>query len=214
MKTVISNLYRQSKRYLKRYSADCEGAALVEFAICLPVTLLLLAGAAVLQDSIRMGYINSKASYTLSDMISREDEGVDSAYFAGLDSIFDYMTDARYPTDLRMTTIECTANCSNQENRVLEVCWSEASAGFGKLTTSDINLIAARTPLFAEGDTLLVTETYLDYTPPAFDKFFPPTRLEAIAFTRPRVTQQIKFDTGTTDEDGNTVFRDCFNNNA
>lgn len=204
----------RGKKAVRRFVHDTEGAALLEFAICLPVTILLLAGAAVLQDSIRAGYTNSKASYTLSDMISREDEGIDVDYFAGLDSIFEYMTDARFPTDLRMTTLECTENCTDQDSRVLEVCWSEASAGFDELTSATLNTIASRTPLFAEGDTLLVTETFLDYTPPAFDRFFPARRLEAISFSRPRLTQQIKFDTGVTDVDGNPVFKDCFNNNT
>lgn len=201
-----------ARQRLEQFARQSEGAALVEFAVCLPLTILLLAGAVVLQDSIRVGYVNSKASYTLSDMISREDDGIDADYFEGLESIFDFMTDDRFPTDLRMTVIECTENCTDEDTRVLEVCWSEASNGFAELETSDLDRIASRTPLFVDGDTLLVTETYLDYTPSAFTKFFPSRRLAAISFTRPRLTQQIKFDTGTTDVDGNTVFEDCFNN--
>ncbi|MEM6890989.1 MAG: TadE/TadG family type IV pilus assembly protein [Pseudomonadota bacterium] len=212
MRTQFDSFRRRARLLVQRYRHDCRGAALIEFAMCLPLLILMFAGALVLQDAIRMGYLNSKASYTLADMVSREDESINAAYFDGLDSVFDYIIDDRYPGDLRVTTIECTANCTDEEDRVLEVCWSRASDGFAALNNVSIGTYAGRTPLFAEGDTLLVTETYLNYTPPVFANIFAPRRYEAFAFTRPRIAGQIKFDTGTIDEFGNQIFSDCFNN--
>lgn len=203
-----------ARHAIKRFSRDTNGAALVEFALCLPLLLVFLAAAVVLQDAIRMGYINEKASYTLGDMASREDESIDAGYFDGLASIQQFMISSRYPADLRMTVLECTANCANEETRVLEVCWSESSPNFGELTTDTLAGFSARAPLFASGDTLLMTEAYLDYTPPAFTRFFDGQRYEAINFMRPRLASQIKFDTGATDADGETIFRDCFNNDV
>ena len=133
----------------------------------------------------------------------REDEWIDAPYFDGLEKVFTYLTDDRYPTDLRITTIECTANCTDEETRVLEVCWSQASTGLSRLQTADIAAYIERTPLFVEGDTLLMTEAFMDYTPLVMSNFIPP---------RPRIAGQIKFNTGATDGTGNIIFQDCFNN--
>ncbi len=214
MYSFIARVNASTRKTLKRFARDCQGAMLVEFAFCLPLLMLLFAGALVLQDAIRIGYLNSKASYTVADMVSREDESINTPYFEGLDSVFQYMVGERYPSGLRMTTIECTANCTDQETRVLEVCWSKSSPGSAELETAEINNYAARTPLFAEGDTMIITETFLNYTPPVFTTLFDPRTYEAIVFTRPRISGQIKFDTGATDGVGNTVFRDCFNNDV
>jgi hypothetical protein len=73
-------------------------------------------------------------------------------------------------------------------------------------------LYADRIPLFAEGDTLLMTEAFLDYTPWFGDLIISAQTFNAIAFTRPRLAPQIKFDTGAIDTDGNPIIRDCFNN--
>lgn len=212
MRIRSESIRAKIKRSLGSFAGDCRGAAIVEFAAVLPVIVILMSGALVMKDRIRMGYLNSKASYTLADMVSREDESIDAPYFEGLDSVFEYLVDGRYPTDLRITTIECTADCTDQDTRTLEVCWSQASSDFPELTTMEIANYNARTPLFAEGDTLVMTETFLDYTPLVFNSVFDPKRYEAITFTRPRVAGQIKFDTGELQEDGNPAFEDCFNN--
>ena len=159
MKPFVQNKRATLKRCFKDFAQDCRGVALTEFAICLPLMILLLAGAVISQDTIRMAYLNNKEAYTLSDMVSREDVSIDTPYSEGLDSIFDFMTNGRYPTDLRVTTIECTANCTDEATRVIEVRWSKSSMDFAELTTDDIDLFALRTPLFAKGDTMLITET-------------------------------------------------------
>ncbi|MEM8580588.1 MAG: TadE/TadG family type IV pilus assembly protein [Pseudomonadota bacterium] len=203
---------RAFKRSVRRFWFDNHGGAVVEMGIILPVMLLLFVAGLVAQDSVRMAYLNNKAVYTVSDMVSREDELIDGGYFNGLHSVYRYLIDQRFPTGMRITTIECTANCTNEETRVLEVCWSQTTAGLAQLTTEDIEAYNAKTPLFAEGDTLLMTEAFLDYSPLIDNALMPTQTYEAIAFTRPRIIGQVKFDTGTVDGDGNQILRDCFNN--
>lgn len=200
------------KRLILQFRTSSDGGAVVEMGLLLPVLILLFVAGLVAQDAIRMAYLNNKAVYTVSDMVSREDELIDRAYFDGLQSVYRYLVNERFPTNLRITTIECTANCTDEDTRVLEVCWSETTAGLPSLSTVDIDAYNDTTPLFAQGDTLLVTEAFLNYSPLIDNVFMPSQTYDAIAFTRPRVIGQVKFDTGTVDGDGNKILRDCFNN--
>ena len=200
------------QRSVHRFTRDTSGAALVEMGIALPMLILLTCGALVVQDAVRMSYLRSKAAYTVSDMVSREDSLIDSDYFDGLNSVFKYILGDKHPSELRISTIECTADCENEAERVLEFCWSHPSSGLQALTNDEIAFYAANTPLFTEGDTLLMTEAFLDYTPMFGDFILSRRTYETLAFTRPRIAGQIKFDTGAVDTDGNAIIRDCFNN--
>lgn len=199
-------------RRLRRFAESSAGGATVEMAIVVPVMALLFVVGLVAQDAIRMAYLNNKATFTVSDMVSREDALIDQGYFDGLNSVYRYLINNRFPTRMRITTIECTANCTDEDTRVLEVCWSQSTAGVAKLTTADIAPYNDTTPLFAEGDTLLMTEAFLDYTPFVENDLLPTQTYDAISYTRPRIIGQVKFDTGAVDGDGNRILLDCFNN--
>ncbi|MDJ0858423.1 MAG: hypothetical protein QNJ03_05045 [Dinoroseobacter sp.] len=212
MKRGIKKIRPSLERLIYRFKTSTDGGAVVEMGLLLPVLILLFVAGLVAQDAIRMAYLNNKAVYTVSDMVSREDELIDGAYFEGLHSVYRYLIDERYPTNLRITTIECTADCTDEETRVLEVCWSETTAGLAGLSTEEIDAYNDTTPLFAQGDTLLVTEAFLDYSPLIDNPLLPSQTYDAIAYTRPRIIGQVKFDTGAFDGDGNKILRDCFNN--
>lgn len=212
---MFSKLKRHARAIhcaILRFKDDTSGAALVEMGMVLPFLILLTSGGLVVQDAIRVSYIQSKATYTVSDMVSREDSFIDANYFDGMDSVFRFLTDNGYPTELRISTVECTENCADESQRVLEFCWSESTDGLLDLTNDEIDLYASRIPLFAQGDTMLMTESFLDYTPLLGDFIISPSRYASIAFTRPRIAPQIKFDVGAVDVDGNPIVLDCFNN--
>lgn len=203
---------KKCARVISKFKADTSGAALVEMGMLLPFLVFMMAGGIVVQDAIRVTYLQSKATYTVSDMASREDNFVDSNFFDGMDSVYRFLTNNNYPTELRISTVECTSECESQTERVLEFCWSTSTDGLPDLTNADMDLYEARIPLFAAGDTMLMTEAFLEYTPLFGDLVVSPRTVDAIAFTRPRIAPQIKFDTGAVDADGNPILRDCFNN--
>lgn len=211
----MSMLFNKARLRFERavisFVNDKSGAALVEMALVLPVMVILFGAALVVQDGAINSYQNSKAAYTVSDMVSREDTLIDNDYFAGLNSVFRYLVGDEFPTELRISTIECTADCESDASRVLEVCWSQPTDGLPALTTAEIASYGDRTPLFSEGDTLLMTEAFLDYTP-LLSSIMSPRTFETLAFTRPRIVGQIKYDTGTVDLAGNAIIKDCFNN--
>ena len=78
-------------------------------------------------------------------------------------------------------------------NDVYKVQWSYGTHGMPLLTNANVNDYASRLPTIPAGDTLIVMETWLDYTP-AFDVggLEPRTFKEFIA-TRPRFVAQVPF---------------------
>ncbi|PRY25265.1 TadE-like protein [Aliiruegeria haliotis] len=198
MKTLLT-------KRLARYFRRCDGSISVETALVMPILFALYAGAFVWFDAYRVQNINLKATYTISDMISREYEKIDSDYFDGLDKIYDYLTHSTHPTSLRVSTLECTGNCDSDEARTLEVCWSHGSTGRVNLTTADIKYYEHAIPLFHEADTLIMTETFLNYSP-AFNVGINAQTFENTVFTRPRLAGQIKF------EDSSGTLNDCYSN--
>lgn len=185
---------------LRRFRDECDGTLSLEAAIVAPVLCMLYVSAFVWFDAIRTQNLNLKAAYTISDMVSREHESIDSSYFNGLDSVFGYLTREEHSGRIRVSTLKCTENCTAESGRTLEVCWSLASDGMAALTNGDLGDYNAITPIFQMGDTLILTETFLDYTPD-FNAGLDAETYRASAFTRPRVAGQIKFEgsDGTVD---------------
>lgn len=179
-------------RAARAFATGQLGAMSIEAAIILPVLCLLYVSAFVWFDAFRMQNLNLKATYTLADLISREPEGIDQAYFDGLDAIYDYLTPGDHPTGLRVSIIECTANCDDDATRELDVCWSHMTAGQTGLTTAELRARNDAIPLFANGDELIVTETFMSYTP-VFDVGIGHQDFENTVYMAPRLAGQMKF---------------------
>ncbi len=192
------------KGALRRFTRDTSGSLSVETAIILPALCYIYVGSFVWFDAFRMQNVNLKATYTIADMISRETEGIDATYFQGLDDVYTYLTYGDHDTQLRISIIECTADCDDESNRVLDVCWSKASEGRETLTTGMLRGNSGIVPLFAKGDELIVAETFMLYTP-AFNVGLGQQVFENAVFTSPRMPGQLKYLNGAEDET-------CYNN--
>ncbi|WP_143089864.1 TadE/TadG family type IV pilus assembly protein [Tropicimonas isoalkanivorans] len=178
----------------------------VETVIILPILCFVYIAGVVWFDAFRTQYTNLSAIYAISDMVSREQNGIDQDYFEGLHSVYQFLTNGAHPTQLRLSIVECTKDCTSSDSRELAVCWSTGTAGRPPLEDTDIAKMEDRIPYFAKGDQTIVTETFMAYTP-LFNIGMGPRVFKNEIFTRPRgVTGQIKWDKG----DGS--FDDCFNN--
>ncbi|MFV0359616.1 TadE/TadG family type IV pilus assembly protein [Tropicimonas sp.] len=193
---------RRTGTAARRFARACEGTVTVETVLVLPVLCWLYAAAFVWFDAYRVQNQNLKAVYALSDAISRETHSIDQSDFEGMEAIYGYLTHDRFPVRLRVSAIKCTANCTSDEDRTLEVCWSVASATDTPLTNSDLPDYLGVTPLSNAGDTLVLTEAFMEYTP-AFNVGIGARTFDHLIFTRPRLAGQIKFD-----DDGE--MRHCF----
>ncbi|RYH08407.1 TadE/TadG family type IV pilus assembly protein [Tropicimonas sp. IMCC6043] len=181
-----------------------EGSLSVETAIILPLLCMVYVGSFVWFDAFRMQNVNLKATYTIADMISRETEGITQTYFDGLDDVYDYLTYGNHPTQLRISIIECTANCDDEDTRNLDVCWSKSTDGRVVLDKAALMQRKDTVPLFPKGDELIVAETFMSYNP-AFEVGLGHQVFENAIFTSPRMPGQMKFISGNSEQH-------CYNN--
>jgi hypothetical protein len=132
-------------------------------------------------------------------MISREQEVTDN-YLNGLNTVFDYLTYSNHPTYIRATSITCRSNCDDEAARVLDICWSWASAGRTKHDAASFATFEDKIPLMPLGDTVMFTETFMAYEPP-FNVGIGPQRFENFIVTRPRFSPSVVHRSGSTVED-------------
>jgi hypothetical protein len=175
-------------RRLTRFTRDTEGQLSIEAAMMVPLICWIYFSTFTYFETFRADATNIKAAYAIGDMLSRETAGVDKTYVDGLNSVFAYMTVARKPTWLRVSSVGYD---SVAEDFVLN--WSSASGT--KLGLVDIEAIRASIPAMSAGDTVIVVETYMPYQP-EFNIGLKPFTYRNVVVTRPRFAPKLDWLTG------------------
>ncbi len=170
----------------RRFLKDEGGGAIVETVIILPILFWAFVAMFVYWDAYRAQNTAMKASYTVSDMITREIADVTPAYVTGLKTVYDYLVNTTQPTSMVVTSVTWS-----QANNRYEVLWSEARASTGmqnplpKLGTGLIANYNTQLPNMSDGDTVIVTQTRMNYNP-AFQVGVPDFVYDQFIVTRPR----------------------------
>jgi hypothetical protein len=161
-----------------------KGSAL-EAVIILPALIAIYAGSFVFFDAARTNTLALKATYTVSDILSREDE-VDEPFLNGLTSMMTYLVPSNAAPKTRVTLI--TYNDDAPEANKYRVGWSYPSTGsnLGKLTQADLDADTAWIPIMGDDETVVVTESYVLYQPLFNVGWSGPSVFKNIMVTRPR----------------------------
>lgn len=179
------------KSTLTRFRQEERGAMTTEAVIILPVLIWWLLGSLVFFDAYQARSINLKASYTISDLVSRNTEGkIATTDIVGLDKLFTYLTSG-HGTDgaLRITMVYCSENCDT-EARTLRRDWSYATGGKAELSDGDIARYKDAVPQAPQGERLIMVETYMTYEP-VFNVGLDDSGYQNTVLTRPRFTPTI-----------------------
>lgn len=145
---------------LRRFRRDEKGQLLVETVLVLPILIWAYLSLFTYWDAFRALNTFQKASYSISDVLSRN-QGVTPTYVAGLQTTMDYLVDADTPVKMRVTSVVFSA----LRNR-FEVEWSNSPGGaMTPLTTSTLQTYAASIPAMTDGNTVVIVETEMNYTP-------------------------------------------------
>ncbi len=145
------------KRLAGRFGSDDRGTVTVEFVIVLPLLMLWFVGSFVFFQTYRNFSHAEKASFAISDIMSRQSE-VDSAFLDELDLLFERLLPRR-PTGQWLRVSSISYDAANG----YEVLWSHNAAG-GDVVT-DASALGEFLPAMADGDTVILTETYVPYRP-------------------------------------------------
>ncbi|MDP1669890.1 TadE/TadG family type IV pilus assembly protein [Phaeovulum sp.] len=147
-------------RFLARWRDDSSGATAIEGVLAAVMLISWYAMAYQFTDAFRVKTANTKGAFTVADAISREKAPVNAAYIIGLNRLFDFVTNAQGETWVRVTSIYWDADTEKFRRE-----WSYATDGKPPHTDASIALEADRIPTMPVGDTAIVVETSMQYSP-------------------------------------------------
>lgn len=171
---------------LRRFKSEEGGSVVAEAVITLPLLFWAYMAMYVYWDAFRMINTVQKASYTISDMVSREMLPISTTYIDGLRKTMDYLVREDTGVTLRVTSITFS-----QLNNRFEVHWSRSpNNAMPQLTTASLQPMASKIPAMADGDYVILVETWVNYSP-LFDVGLTNTQMSQFIVTRPRFVPKI-----------------------
>ena len=176
------------KSLLARFARAEDGSIAIETVIIIPMLFWAYLAMFATFDAYRAYSLNQKASYTISDMISRETTPIDSDYVDGLRTLHAYLVDeALGDVSVRITSVSYDA-----DNDVFARDWSQSRGGYQPLDNADVENWHERLPVMADGERLTVVETWVDYVPP-FKTGLGQREIRSFVFTKPRYADRVLY---------------------
>jgi hypothetical protein len=140
----------------------------------------------VFWDAFKTQNINLKASYTIADMISREQEMICDAYIDGARSIYAFLSPGDTNHQVRVTSVR---QVRDEDDNLEWEFWSFATDGM--LPYTDLDQFQDMLPMMADFDSLLIVNTATDWTP-IFNAGLSAMTLSETVVTSPRFSPQIE----------------------
>lgn len=168
---------------IMRFLRDEKGTVLVDALMLMPVLVWGYVGLFAYWDSYRSINTVQKASYTIADLLSRSQSsnGIDDAYLNGMLTTLNTIIDTQQTGKMRVTSYTWSA----ANNRYQVIFSRSPNNGMSTLTTASLASLTDRLPIMSDGDSAVLLETEVAYTPPmAYG--LEPTTLKQFIVTRPR----------------------------
>lgn len=150
------------KSRLARFCRDTRGVVTVEMVISLPLLIWGLAATFEFFEVHRYKAMREKATYTVSDMFSREQASVNAAYLDGAHALFNSITNDTSDVQLRISVVTYEADRDRYS-----VVWSRTrgSGPMGQLSNSDVRSGAVPLPEMLDAQQIVLVESHSKYDP-------------------------------------------------
>lgn len=148
---------------LRAFLRDPRAALTVELVMITPVLVTMLIVFTAFWDGFRVQGAVQRATYSIADMLSREQVPVNATYIAGLERVIEHIT--RSDARLRVTSLR---RVSNGPSGLLgmEVRWSHSpGAALPALTTGTLSTVQSQIPTMAIGASVMMVEVQVPYKP-------------------------------------------------
>lgn len=205
---------------IKRNLRDEAGSFSVEAILMFPLLAWAFMAMYVFFEGLRESNINLKAAYTISDLLSREeDEFITDEYMAGMHNIYTWLSRSTQPVQLRVTVVEFEQTEGEEPGiGVHNKIWSEGVGVDGLLQSEIATLVTPHVPILADSATAIVVESWATYDP-IMDVGLADTDLYNIVVTAPRFADQLLYEgigdgTGDTHDDGTGGENENVNENS
>lgn len=186
----MTSLVRTLSQSVRRFLRGEDGTIIAETVIVLPMLLWAYIGLFVYWDCFRSLNTVQKATYTVSDMLSRAQTGITSSYIDGLEQVVEYLIDHDQNATMRVTSISW-----NTVNNRFEVHWSRSTdqTGLPPLTTVTLQNFTSQIPTMTAGDYVVIVEVKVPYVP-SFNVGMTAQTFNEFIVTRPRFLPCIPLD--------------------
>lgn len=177
---------------LSRFRRNSEGSYSVETILLLPMLAWAILAMYSYFDGLRLANVNVKAAHTISDILSRETEPVNDSFIDGTERLFAFLVNRSYEKSLRVSVFRFDG-----PDDEFDLVWSEARGTVAAYTDGTADAAAGRLPITANGDTVIVVETWMNYRS-AFVMGLSDTVLYNFLVTSPRFAPQLLWEAAGT----------------
>lgn len=191
-------------RPFRRFVRDQRGSAVVEAVLVFPILCWAYLGTFVFFDGFRAQSINVKAAYTVGDILSRQTDYVTPEFLDSMYALQGVLTDTDEARRMRVTAFKYRTDGDR-----LEVRWSKVRGdGVAPHTDGTLADLRDRIPVLADGEVAILTETWMEYTPP-MDVGVDPLTFTEVVVTRPRYALNNRFCYNSVNDGGTTRTEEC-----
>jgi Flp pilus assembly protein TadG len=176
------------KGTLQRFRRDRRGVAAIEFALVLPILVLLALGCFEVPRYVLLWQRLERASSGVSDLVAQADEPVTANQMTDIFSAAKIMMQPYtiFNTgSIVVTSINNPTAGTGVKNTWRIACGTVNTTGkLGAVNSTPTNLPAALSP--TTDNEVLVTELYFNYVPIFGTKIYTGSTLYTVAYSRPR----------------------------
>jgi hypothetical protein len=144
---------------IRSFVRDENAAVAFETVLMTPILVWSYVGTFVFFDAYRVYNTSVKTSYMVSDMLSRETNWVYPADIQGMADVINTIIRGSDEVEMRATQIGMVSGN-------YQVDWSWGVNGASRLFDANLPAIADRLPLMADGERVILVETFVDYEAP------------------------------------------------
>lgn len=192
MRNFLTNLF-DGERFSRvgRLHRDVSGVAAVEFAMVVPLMVVMFIGTVEFSQAITVDRRVSQVATSTADLIART-KSMTATDMDGVMQVVEQIVKPYDHTLLRMTVINVIAAPDDAANTT--VCWAYPHNG-GTGTFSKNDPYPLPPGVVEAGDSVIVTDVQYDYTPLIFNHFITTTQqLTEKFFMKPRLSSYVAYD--------------------
>lgn len=182
----MSNLV---KLIMRKFRRNEEGSIAIEAVLIFPILCWAYLGTFVFFDAFRTQSNSVKATYTIADMLSREDDAFTPNYMSALWRLQKFLTTSNKEPRLRISEVQFSA--AQNKNIVI---WSQTRGTVPVMTTARLQNYTDQIPFMPDGEKVVIVETWLVYEP-IFTFGLDAMVFQSFIATRPRFASQLCWST-------------------
>ncbi|MDA9865087.1 hypothetical protein N9C96_00245 [bacterium] len=181
-------------RMKRQFAHEEEGSLSVEAVFAIPMLVWAITATFVFWDAFKTMNVSQKATYTVADMLSREDTAIDGDYMTSIHEIYDFLAGESGDNAIRVSVVTFATNDTTNMDE-LQLVWSEG-VNVDRYEVEDLPVIENRLPTMALGEQIIIVESEQEWSP-AFAVGLASYRFREVALARPRFAPQLCWDDGT-----------------